>query len=69
MIDFDILLEYQVRELGLHDTLALADFPADQYALHCAYSKKMKVSAETMNLVIVDLIQSGKVERILQRYR
>jgi ABC-type amino acid transport substrate-binding protein len=69
LVDFGILLEYELRKPDLSQKLSLADFPADQYNLHCAYSKKMDVSAEGVDAIIRELINSGQLNKILDQYR
>lgn len=69
LVDFGILLEYKLRQPDLSQYLFLADFPADQYNLHCAYSKKMDVPAEAVDAIIRKLINNGELKNILNQYR
>lgn len=69
LIDFGILLKYQLKTKGLSGQLVLADLPADEYDLHCAYSKKMKIPAEMVNSIFEQLKKTGEVGKILNRYQ
>jgi len=69
LIDFQALLQYQIKALNLGNQFALADKYADQYDLHCAYSKKMPVSRDAVDAVINKLISSGKLDAMLSHYR
>lgn len=69
LIDFGLLLKYQMKEKGLAEELALAELPADEFELHCAYSKKMTVNADHVNAIIFDMIKSGEIESIVNRYQ
>ena len=67
VIDFDILLNYKIRQ-DASDTLALADLYADRYDLYCAYSKKMSVDKDVVDKALLDIISSGQLGEILTRY-
>jgi len=69
LVDFGILLEYQLKKLSLKGEYALADKYADKYDLSCAYSKKSRISSAAMNDVINKIINSGKLDQILSKYR
>jgi ABC-type amino acid transport substrate-binding protein len=69
LIDFGVLLKYQLREKGLTDQLVLADLPADEFDLHCAYSKKMNISAGDLNLIFTELKKKGELDKILNQYQ
>ncbi|KZY29786.1 MULTISPECIES: ABC transporter substrate-binding protein [unclassified Oleiphilus] len=71
LIDFGILLKYQLRERKLNEQLVLAKLPADEYKLHCAYSKqiKNKIAPKTLDMLIENLVRTGELDRILKRYQ
>ena len=69
LIDFGLLLKYQIREKSLGDQLVLAELPADEFDLHCAFSKKMAGSPVRLNAAFDKLIQEGQITQILRRYR
>lgn len=69
IIDFGILLRYQLLSKGLNDELALAEAHADDFSLSCAFSKKSDVAPEEMNAAVSKLIENGELEAVLGKYR
>lgn len=69
LIDFGVLLKYQLLKQDLNDTLRLATAHADDFELSCAYSKKSHTPPQEMDSAIKSLIESGKVNTILSKYR
>jgi len=69
LVDFGVLLEYQLKKLSLKGEYALADKYADKYDLSCAYSKKSHIPRAAMNDVVNKIIRSGKLDQILLKYR
>ncbi len=68
LIDFDILLSYKIKK-DETDSLALADLYAERYDLYCAYSKKMSIDRVAVDQALLDIISSGQLEDILNRYQ
>lgn len=68
LIDFDVLLNYKIQH-GYSDSLALADLYAERYDLYCAYSKKMSIDRVAVDEALLDIISSGQLEDILNRYQ
>ena len=69
LIDFGVLLRYQIREKGLGQQLSLAGFPADEFQLMCAYSPKMKVAKAEVDRQLQAMVEDQTIKRILARYR
>ncbi len=69
LVDFEIILRYQIDKHQLSDKFVLSDFPADQYDLYCAYSKKMQLDPAVIDQAISQIIKSGEMEQILKTYR
>ncbi len=69
LIDFGVLLSYQIDKHQLQDRLVLSDFAADEFDLHCAYSKKIKHDPAVLDQAITQIIKSGEMNKILQAYR
>lgn len=67
LIDFDILLNYKIKE-KYSDSLALADLYADSYELFCAYSKKLTTDKDKLDKVFQDLVVEGEIAKLLNRY-
>lgn len=69
LIDFGTLLEYQIKSLGLKDSLTLANQHADDFDLQCAFSKKLPVRAELLEQHLNQLIQAGFIKEVTSKYR
>jgi ABC-type amino acid transport substrate-binding protein len=69
LIDFEVSLNYQIKQQNLYNKLKLAEKYADEFDLQCAYSKKMKISTGTMNKAIESIVRSGKFQEILAKYK
>tara|TARA_R110002167_G_scaffold166397_2_gene363446 strand:- start:899 stop:1645 length:747 start_codon:yes stop_codon:yes gene_type:complete len=67
LIDFDILLNYKIKE-QYSGTLALADLYADSFELFCAYSKKIKTDKAQLDKMFKDLVNEGEIAKLLKRY-
>ena len=69
MIDFGILLRYKVRQNGLADKVSLADYPADEFKLMCAYSPKLAIPRTRLDQQIQSMVDDNTMAAILARYR
>lgn len=69
LIDFGVLLNYQMKTVDPQNELALAPLIADEYKLSCAYSKKSSVTKEDFDRVLSELIKEGYITKILAKYR
>ena len=67
LIDFDILLNYKIKA-EYENELILADLLSETYELSCAYSKKTKFDKSKINKIISELVSSGEIDKILNRY-
>lgn len=69
LIDFDVLLLYQIRQDQSNDNLTLASFHADDYDLQCAYSPHSPVAAEELDSKLKSMIKAGFISKALNKYR
>jgi ABC-type amino acid transport substrate-binding protein len=69
LIDFDILLLYQIRQGQPNDNLTLASFHADDYDLQCAYSPHSPVATEEIDDRLNAMIKTGFISKALDKYR
>jgi len=69
IVDFGVLLRYQLLKKSLHNELTLADAHADNFSLSCAYSKKSAIPPKHLDAAIEKIISTGKLQTILSRYR
>ena len=67
LIDFDILLNYKIRNEH-SESLALADLIAERYDLFCAYSKHIAFNKAQLDKVFEDLINQGEITNLLKHY-
>lgn len=68
LIDFDIALEYKIKN-EFPGALRMAEFHAETYDLHCAYSKKTNIDRTQLDKVFRELISQGEIQRMLARYK
>jgi ABC-type amino acid transport substrate-binding protein len=69
LIDFGIILRYQLKTADEKGELRLANLIADEYELSCAYSKKLSIPRAEFDTAISELIDKGLVSEILRKYR
>lgn len=69
LIDFGVILSYQLKTQNLNDSLTLATLPADTFKLHCAYSHKVDMDYTTIDNAFRALISEGHLRHILNKYR
>lgn len=69
LIDFGVLLRYQLKEKDLGNKLSLAPLPADEFQLMCAYSPKMKVEKPLVDLQLQSMVDDQTISRILAKYQ
>jgi len=71
LIDFGVILRYQLQQFNQSGAFALANKAADSYQLFCAYSPKLAIGdqgSEAFDTVIESLVSSGKIDAILKQY-
>lgn len=69
LIDFGVLLNYEIKQHSQGDRLMLARFPADQFDLMCAYSVKMKVPKEHVDAQLKSMVKDKIIDQVLAKYR
>ena len=69
LIDFGVILAYQIKDQNLKGTMTMASHPADTFKLHCAYSHKVGVDYKLIDNAFRELSQDGSIQRILGKYR
>ena len=69
IIDFGVILKYQLKNKTLSEHLVLAKLPADEFQLHCAYSKKLNIENKILQEAFAKLIESGVLQKLLSQYR
>lgn len=69
LIDFGIILRYQLKNLENRDDFRIATLPADEFDLFCAYSPKTDLSNEQIDQAFKTLSNDGAIDAILQKYR
>lgn len=68
LIDFGVLLKYEIKSKKLNDQLTLANLHADDYTLHCAYSPHIPMDTDQLNLHLQNMKEEGVIESILRKY-
>lgn len=69
MIDFGVLLSYQLDRQNLSGKLRLAEKHADDFELRCAYSPKLADKQVIIDKHLQEMVDDGAVARILADYR
>ena len=69
LIDFGVILRYQMKTADEEKELRLAELLADEYELSCAYSRKSSIAVAELDKAISELIDEGFVDEILKKYR
>jgi len=69
LIDFGVILRYQMKTADEEKELILAELLADEYELSCAYSRKSSITVAELDKAISELIDEGFVDEVLKKYR
>ncbi|GEM_PF-1619371 len=69
LIDFGVLLSFQMKTADPESELVFAPLIADEYELSCAYSKTSSVAKEDFDRALSELIKEGYITKILAKYR
>ncbi len=69
LVDFSVILDYELKHSDEADRYAIANKLADSFQLFCAYSPKLSIDSSDLDRVIQSLVDSGKIDAILSQYR
>lgn len=69
LVEFGVILDYHLKNMTKADEFSIANLPADQYKLHCAYSHKINADYQDIDNAFRTMIDSGTVTQILNKYR